>query len=306
MIEIVILGTTAGAPTKERGHSALAIKHEGKVYLFDCGENTQRQARIAGISLLKIKSIFITHWHADHFAGLLGLIQTMALLERKEPLYIFGPKPGKLIVDTLKKLNEYAHFVSPIHLGYDLIVREVEDGLVLAEDDVIVEATKAIHTLPAVSYRFTEKDKPGRFNLKKAKELGLKPPQYGELQRGNTVKAGKRTIKPSDVLGESRPGPKFVYTGDTGYNESLIKFAAGVDLLIHEATYTSELEDQGTKVGHATAKQAAEIAKKAKVKELLLTHFSSRYKDTTDHLDEAKEVFENTKTAKDFAKIILK
>src|SRR3989344_929227 len=125
MIELAILGTTAGAPTKERGHSAVAVKHNGKAYLFDCGENAQRQARMADISLLKIKSIFITHWHADHFAGLLGLIQTMALLERTESLYIFGPKPGKLIVETLRKLNEQAHFVSKIHLGYDLIVREV-------------------------------------------------------------------------------------------------------------------------------------------------------------------------------------
>ena len=305
MIELTILGTTAGAPTKERGHSATAVKHNGKAYLFDCGENTQRQAKIAGISLLKIKSIFITHWHADHFAGLIGLIQTMALLERKEPLYIFGPKPGKLIVDTILKLNEQAHFIEKLNLGYDLIVREVEEGLVLAEGEIIVECTKALHTLPAVSYKFSEKDKPGRFNLKAAKSLGLKPPQLGELQRGNIQKVGSKTIKPSDVMGEPRPGLKFVYSGDTGYNEQLVKFAEGVDLLIHEATYTEEMAEQGKMRGHSTAAQAATIAKKAKVKELLLTHFSSRYKDTKGHLAEAKKIFKNTKIAQDFASIEL-
>ncbi len=306
MIEITVLGTTAGAPTKERGHSAVAVKHNGKAYLFDCGENAQRQAKIAGISLLKIKSIFITHWHADHFAGLVGLIQTMALLERKAPLYIFGPKPGKLIVDTINRLNEQAHFASQLNLGYDLIVREVEEGLVLAEDDIIVECTKALHTLPAVSYKFAEKDKPGRFNLKKAKSLGLKPPQFGELQRGNNQKVGAKIIKPSDVMGEPRPGLKFVYSGDTGYNENLAKFAAGADLLIHEATYTEEMLEEGKMRGHSTATQAAAIAKKAKAKELLLTHFSSRYKNTKGHLVEAQKVFKNTKTASDMLKIILK
>ncbi|HIK01004.1 TPA: ribonuclease Z [archaeon] len=306
MFELTILGTTAGAPTKERGHSAIALKHEGKVYLFDCGENAQRQARIAGISLFKINAIFITHWHADHFAGLIGIIQTMALLERKEPLYIYGPKPAKIIIETLRKLDEYAHFAGPIHLGYDLIVKEIESGLVYSGENCIIEAIPSIHSVSGVSYKFSEKDKPGKFNVKKAKQLGLKPVQFGELQRGNNVKVENKVVKPSDVMGAPRPGLKIVYSGDTAYNSEMVKFASEVDLLIHEATYTSELSDQAKEVGHTTAKEAAEIAKKAKVKNLLLTHFSSRYKDTKVFSQEARKIFKNTEVAKDLMKITLK
>ncbi len=306
MIEIDILGTAAGAPTKERGHPAISVKHEGSIYLFDCGENAQRQMKIAGISLLKIKAIFITHWHADHFAGLIGLMQTMALLERKQPLYIFSPKPGKAIVMTLQRLNNRIHFVGPVDMDYKLIVKEISKGKVFADDRINVEAMPAIHSIPSVAYKFSENDRPGRFNVEKATALGLKPHQFGELQKGRNAKANGKTIKPSDVMGEPRPGLKIVYTGDTAYCKKLIKFAEFADLLIHEATYTIEFEEQARKVGHSTAWQAAEIAKKANVKKLVLVHFSSRHKDAEAIYAEAKDVFENTELGHDFMKIVLK
>ena len=306
MIELTILGTTSGMPTKQRAHSAIALKHGGDIYLFDCGENTQRQARLAGLSLVKIWAIFITHWHADHFAGILSLFLTMSMLERREPLYIFGPKPAKLIVESLQKLDSYAHFSEHSRLNYKLVIKEVESGLVYEGEDFKVECIPAPHAVKGVSYKFAMNDKPGRFNVKEAKKLGLKPVQFGELQRGNTVKVGNKTIKPSDVMGEPRQGLKVVYTGDTMYNENLVGFAKGADLLIHEATFTSELAELARQYSHVTAKEAAEIAKKANVKKLLLTHFSPRYKDTSQHLDEAKKVFKNTEAAKDLMKIVLK
>ena len=306
MIELTILGTTAGVPTKERGHSAIAVKYDGAIYLFDCGENTQRQMKIAGLSIFKTKAIFITHWHADHFAGLIGIIQTMALLERKEPLYIYGPKPAKQILEAIEKIDAYAHFAEKINRGYEIIVKEISEGAVYETGKFAISSIPLKHSIPSVSYKFAEKEKPGRFNVKEAKKLGLKPVQFGELQRGNSVRVESRLIKPSDVMGEPRPGVRFVYTGDTAYNEKLIEFSKGVDLLIHEATYASELEEQAKETLHATAKQAAEIAKKAKVKKLLLTHISPRYKDAKVILPEAKKVFKNTELAKDFMKIELK
>ncbi len=317
MIELTILGTTAGVPTIERGHSALALKYGSDIFLFDCGENTQRQMKIADLSIFKTKAIFITHWHADHFAGLLGFLQTMTLLERKEPLHIFGPKPAKEVVQAIREIDTVAHIGHRGNLGYELIVNEASAGKIYEGETFVVEAIPAVHSIPAVSYKFAEKDKPGRFNLKEAKKLGLKPPQFGELQRGNIQKVaftgvsrsardGYKTIKPSDVMGEPRPGLKIVYTGDTAYNEKLVGFAKDVDLLIHEATYTSEFEELSKFNWHSTAKEAAEIAKKAKVKKLLLTHLSARYKDGSEILIEAKKTFKNSELAVDFMKISLK
>ncbi len=306
MFELTILGTTAGVPTKERGHSAIALKYESEIFLFDCGENTQRQMKIADLSIVKTKAIFITHWHADHFAGLLGLLQTMTLLERKEPLHIFGPQPAQKVIDAIREIDTLAHLGHRGDLGYELIVTEIRSGKVYEGEKFVVEAIPAAHSIAGISYKFSEKDKPGRFNVKEAKKLGLKPPQFGELQRGNSAKVGDKIIKPSDVMGEPRPGLRIVYTGDTGYNERLIKFAEGADLLMHEATYTSELADQAHKNGHSTANEAAEIAKKAKVKKLLLTHLSARYKNPKEILDEANKIFKNSEVAKDLMKVILK
>ena len=306
MIELTMLGTTSGVPTRERGHSAIALKYEGEIFLFDCGENAQRQMKIADLSLVKTKAIFITHWHADHFAGLLGLLQTMTLMERKESLYIFGPKPAQKIIESIREIDTVAHMGHRGNLGYDLVVKEVESGNVYEGEKFVVEAIPAVHSIPAISYKFAEKDKPGRFDIKEAKKLGLKPPQFGELQRGNIQTVGAKTIKPSDVIGEPRPGLKIVYSGDTAYNENLIKFAAGADLLIHEATYASDLSELSKENRHSTAAEAAEIAKKAKVKKLLLTHLSARYKTPKEILEEAKKTFKNSEAAMDLMKFVLK
>lgn len=301
MIELTFLGTTAGKPTRDRGHPAIALKHNGEILLFDCGENTQRQLIHADLSPMKIDRIFITHWHADHFAGLLGLIQTMSLQGRTRPLYIYGPKKTKKFIDSITKLG---HF----HLTFSVKPKELEGEyeIVAAEPGYTVYSTPVIHGVETLAYRFEEPEKPGKFDVKKAKSLGIQEQQFKILQAGKSVRVPNGKVKPDDVLGPARKGLVVVYSGDTGRCENLIELAKGADLLIHESTYTEELGDKAQDRDHSTAKQAAEAAKKAQVKKLILTHISGRYKDPKPLLDEAKQVFKNTEIAEDLMKVALK
>jgi ribonuclease Z len=299
MFSITFLGTSSGTPTVARAHSAIALQLDGEIILFDCGEGTQRQMMKAKTSMMKVRRIFITHWHADHSLGLGGLIQTMSLLGRTEALEIYGPSGTK---KYMKSLLDVGHF----NPKYQLRVNELKDGEKVEAKGYTVLAIDAKHSVPALSYRMDEPQKPGKFDRKKAESFGLKPPQFGELQRGNTQKVGRKTIKPSDVMGPPREGASFVYSGDTAYNESLVKLSKKATVLVHESSFANDKKDFAKEVLHSTAEDAATVAKKAGVKSLVLTHISPRYLETDVLLKEASKIFKNTTIVKDFDKLEFK
>ncbi len=298
MIEIIFLGTCSGIPTKYRSHPAIALVRNGEILLFDCGEGTQRQLTFANLSIMKISKIFITHFHADHFAGLMALPQSMLLLNRKKPLYIYGPEGIDEIGEVILKLAGY-------ELDFEIRFIEANEGVVCKEKNYMIKAIEVNHSIPTLAYCYEENPK-RKFLVEKAKAMGLKPgPWYKKLQMGEEVLYEGKLIKPDDVT-KIVKGKKIVYSGDTTYCEKLIDFAKDADLLIHEATYASNMQKKAREVMHSTCIDAAKIAKKANAKKLILTHISARYKDASKLLEEAKKIFKNTEIAKDFMKIVLK
>lgn len=303
MIEITFLGTVSGIPTKDRNHPAIILEYYGEqkdTLLFDCGEGTQKQLMIAGISFMDVDKIFISHWHADHFAGLIGLIQTMNLERRRKPLVIFGPEAERFVSDI-------------VDLGYFGLRFEIEAVNVPFEGDEITKIFEAeeyevysvpnLHTVPSVAYAFQEKTR-WNIDLEKLKKLGLKRGAWlKKLKEKEKVEREGKIVKLQEVS-NPKPGLKVVYSGDTKPCRTVEKISENADLLIHDSTFIEE--DVTEKVHHADAKAAAKIAKAANVKQLILTHFSRRYRDLKPLEEEAREVFENTKAAHDFMKVKLK
>ena len=298
---VIFLGTGGSWPTVKRNVSAIAVKRGGEILLFDCGEGTQRQIQRSGLSYMQIKSIFISHFHGDHFLGLPGLIQTMQLNDRKEPLTIYGPRGISRIVEIVKNLGYFRP-------SYEIVGKDVDEGDEIRFNGYSVRPFRVEHNVPALGYVLEEDMRPGRFNKKKALELGIpEGPLFGRLQRGESIKLKDgRVITPDMVLGPPRPGRKVVYTGDTKPCNKVVEFARNADLLIHDATFLSDLEDVAIEYGHSTARQAAEIAKEANVDKLVLTHISPRYMDERLIEKEAKEVFKNSIVARDFLKLEVK
>jgi ribonuclease Z len=303
MIEITFLGTVSGIPTKDRNHPAIVLEYYGeqkKTLLFDCGEGTQRQLLIAGISFMDIDNIFITHWHADHFAGLIPLIQTMNLEKRRKALYIFGPEAERFVADIVDLGYFGLRFpVEAVNVPFE----GEEITKVFEEDEFEVHSVPTLHTVPSVAYAFVEKSR-WNIDLQKLKKLGLERGAWlKKLKRdGEAVYKGK--IVKLEQVAEKKPGLKVVYTGDTKPCQTVAKIAQEADLLIHDGTFLEE--DATEKAHHADAKAAAKIAKQAKVKQLILTHISRRYKDVKPIEEQAKKVFENTIVAHDFLKVRLK
>jgi len=300
-LRIIFLGTSGSWPTIKRGAPSIAIKRSGEVILFDCGEGTQRQLQKSNLSYMQISKIFITHFHGDHFLGMPGLIQTMQLNDRETPLNIYGPKGMNILVKQLLSLG----YFSP---NYKIISHEVDEGTILDFNEYTISIIRVKHGVPTIAYCFEEKLRPGKFNKPKALKLGIpEGPLYSKLQRGKeiTLDNGKK-IKPSMVLGPPRKGRKIVISGDTNPIKKMIDFAKGADILIHEATFDSSYEDISGDYGHSTSKQAADIAKKAKVNKLLLTHISPRYLNSSVIQNEAREVFKNSYAVKDFQEIDVK
>lgn len=297
MLRITFLGTGGTLPTPNRNPSAILINREGELMLFDCGEGTQQQMMRAKTGM-KVNSVFITHFHADHFLGIPGLIQTMSFNGRTEPLDIYGPAWTKQMVKLLIELGYYK-------LEFKINAHELEDGEVIDKGDYHIKAVGTDHGIPSLGYVLEEKRRTGRFNREKAIELGIPVgPLFSRLQKGEAVTINGRTILPSQVVGKSRPGRKIVYSGDTRPCESIEKASAGADLLIHDGTLAEELKDWAVETKHSTAKEAALLAKKAKVKQLILTHISSRYSESTELLyHDAKSVFENVKIAEELMEI---
>lgn len=303
MIVITFLGTGSAIPSKERNHPAIVIEYFGKqkdTLLLDCGEGTQLQLQKAKISFMDIDKIFITHWHADHFAGLIGLIQTMNLEKRKKELKIFGPEAERFVSDILDLGYFGLRFpVKPISVPFDgeeiVKIDETEDFEILS--------IPVLHTVPAVAYCLKERDR-WNIDISKLKKLGLPRGKWlKELKKRGIANFKGREIKIEDVANK-RVGLKVVYTGDTKPCENVVKISLNADLLIHDGTFLEADEVKGK--AHADVKEAGKIAKKAKVKELILTNISRRYQDLKEIENTAKKVFENSRVAYDFMKIILK
>jgi len=299
-LNVIFLGTGGSIPTPKRGLSAIAIRRKTELLLFDCGEGTQRQMIQAGVGFHRKAKIFVTHMHGDHVLGLPGLLQTMSLLDRTKKLEIYGPQGIKAFVEAISQTVRFS-------LTFPVQVSEVEAGLVCEEKEYEVYAAQSDHIDHSLAYALIEKPRPGRFNIEKARSLGVpEGPLWSKLQGGSSVKLPSgRIVKPEMVLGPPRPGRKIVYTGDTRQSENLVKLAENADLLIHEATFDDELTERAVEDGHSTPGMAAETAKKAGVKRLVLTHISARYKDAGLLLEQARKVFVNTELAEDFLRLEL-
>jgi ribonuclease Z len=292
-MELIFLGTSSALPTNKRNHSAIALKAFGEVMLFDCGEGTQRQMARLKLSPMKVNQIFITHLHGDHFLGLPGMIQSMAFRGRKDPLHIYGPEGIIKTVKNIKNLGYYS-------LSFPIHAYEIRKGVVTETEGYVIKGCLMQHSIPNLAYSVEEKRSP-KFQKDKALELGLNPgPDFGKLQKGISVEINGKTINPEQVLGVERRGRKIVYSGDTNPCHEMVDFASHADVLIHESTFESAQEDKALKTGHSTTTHAAMIAKEAQVSQLILSHISTRYRDSDILKKEAKQIFDKVMVAEDF------
>jgi ribonuclease Z len=289
------LGTSAARPTVERNVSSIALVREGETMLFDCGEGTQRQMMRYGISFV-LEDIFFTHLHADHLIGVIGLMRTMALQGRTEPLRLWGPR------GTARQLRRASEF-GVERVGFKLDVFEVEPGQRIARDGYAIVPFAADHgTGPSLGFALVEDERRGRFNPDLAREIGIpEGPLWGKLHRGQPVALEDgRVIDPILLVGPTRSGRKVVISGDTRPVESTIEAARGADILVHEATFGDEEADRARETGHSTAREAGVVAARAGVRRLVLTHFSARYsRDASTLLAEAAAEFPHVSLARD-------
>jgi len=302
MLTLTFLGTSAARPTVERGVSALAVMREGETLLFDCGEGTQRQMMRYGVGFT-VADVFFTHFHADHFLGLTGLVRTLALQGRTEPLHLHGPRGAERYLGAALKLGVERS-------TFDVEIHELRPGDCLARGEYDLEVIEVRHGRDALGYAIREHQRLGRFDPERARELGVpEGPLWGRLHRGEPVEweevgegglATRRSADPAVLVGPPRPGRLVVYSGDTRPCESVVAAAEGADVLIHEATFGQEDQDRAKETEHSTALEAAQVALAAKVRRLVLTHLSARYSAIPDVLrDEAREVFRETTVARD-------
>ena len=292
-MKLVFLGTSAAQPSENRGLSCICLENDGEILMFDAGEASQIAYMKSGLGWNKKMKLFVTHMHGDHCIGILGLLQTMSMQKRSLPLEIFGPEGiEEFISENIKILN--------FGLSFPVLITIIKKGLVFKDKKFSIHCCNASHSVPAFSYLFEEKEKMGTFDVLKAKELGIpKGSMWSKLQSGNEVTVDGAVIKPEQVLGKKRPGKKIGISGDTMPTKELQEFFAECDYLVFDATYLNEKMQKAQETSHSTAKQAAILAKNAKVKNLILTHFSARYKNETEHLKEAQEIHDSVITARD-------
>jgi ribonuclease Z len=289
------LGTSAARPTVERNVSSIALLREGEAFLFDCGEGTQRQMMRYGITF-NLDDIFFTHFHTDHLLGVVGLLRTMSLQGRTEPLRLWGPAGADRMLKRAESLGSE-------RLAFGLDIRELTPG------DAIPRKGYLIHTFalehrgpPSIGYVIAEEERRGRFNPELAVSLGIpEGPLWGKIHRGESVTLDDgRIINPAELVGETRPGRRVVITGDTRPCAATILAAEGADLLVHESTFGDEESERAIETGHSTAREAAQVAKMAGVRRLVLTHVSARYtRDASQLEQEARSVFPDSRVAKD-------
>ena len=293
MIRVTFLGTAAARPTVRRNVSAIALQREGDSFLLDCGEGTQRQMMRYGTGFA-VRDVFVTHLHADHFLGITGLLRTMALQGRTDPLRIFGPEASR---GTL----EQAVSLGVDRVPFPLTIDELRAGsrVEYAEYDVV--AFPVDHRTSALGYAFVEHERLGRFDVERARALGVPEGElFGKLHMGEAVEVDGRRVEPADVVGTPRPGRVVVYAGDTCPCEATIEIAKGASLLIHEATFGDDEAERARQTYHSTARGAAALASEAGVRRLYLTHVSARYSDDPSALEaEAREAFPGAVIARD-------
>ena len=292
-LSVTFLGTSSAAPTKDRGLPAIALRREGEVILMDCGEGVQRQVLALGIGLGKNMTILVTHLHGDHVSGLLGLLQTMSLAQRRKPLDIVGPPK---LLKWLKVTSDLLH----IGLTFPIRFTKAVPGALLRTDGFRVRTRKAVHSVEAYAYVVEELARPGVFHPEKARELGIPEGKlWSKLQKGRPIKVDGKIIEPSLVTGPPRMGRKVGYSGDTRPSPKLARFFFGCDLLIFDSTFSAKDGDKALERMHSTCTEAAHLARTARVKRLALTHFSARYTSPSALVREARKIFPNTVAARD-------
>jgi ribonuclease Z len=294
MLSLLFLGTSASRPTVERNVSSLVVVREGETMMFDCGEGTQRQMMRYGVSF-SLADIFFTHFHADHVLGVVGLMRTMALQGREEPMRLWGPRGAARV------LRRAADF-GVERVGFRVETEELEPGVTIPRAGYSIVAYATEHGGPALGYAIVEEERRGRFNPQLARELEIpEGPLWGKLHRGESVTLGDgRVIEPSTLVGPTRPGRRVVISGDTRPCEGTVELARGADVLVHEATFADEEAARAVETGHATAREAAIVARRAGARRLVLTHFSARYsRDPGELVQQAQQEFREVVAARD-------
>lgn len=296
-LTVTFLGTSSAAPSRSRGLPSIAIQREADLIIMDCGEGIQRQLLGLGLGLNNDTTILITHLHGDHVTGLLGLLQTMSLAQRRKELTIVAPPA---LLEWLQLTSKLLH----IGLTFEIRFVPVRSGTVLRTNHFDVKATKAEHSVEAFCYLIREHHRPGVFFPGKARKLGIPEGNlWSRLQKGRMVTLGRRKIDPRLVMGPPRPGRAIGYSGDTRPSKRLAKFFHDTDLLVFDSTFASRDSEKALERKHCTSVEAAEVAKEARAKKLILTHFSARYKNISALVREARSVFPATVAAKDGLRI---
>jgi ribonuclease Z len=286
-LSLFFAGTAGSVPTARRGLPAILLRAGGERILFDCGEGTQQQL-LRSVGLPDLDAIFLTHFHLDHWLGLIGMVKTFDLRARERPLRIFGPPGLHRLFTTLRPLIG--------RTAYPLELAELGRHDEVPFGGYVISAFPVKHRVEAYGYAFVEHDRPGRFDVDAARALGVRPgPDFGRLQHGETVGG----VRPEQVMGEARRGRRLVISGDTAPCQAIEAFAEGADVLVHEATFLEEERARARDTAHSTARQAAELARDAGVRLLALTHLSTRY-FPREVRDEARAVFERTVVPRDF------
>ena len=290
-LSVAFLGTGGAVPSARRSTASVLVARGGERLMFDCGEGTQRQLQ-KSLGLVQVDEIYLTHFHADHFLGLPGLLKTYDLTDREAPLTVYGPRGLRDLFETLGRLIG--------RIGFRLDLVELEVGDVMELEGAVIRPFEVAHGVRALGYALVEDERPGRFDLEEAKRLGVpEGPAFAALQRGEEVAGADGPVSPGQVVGEARPGRTIAITGDTGPCRATVEAARGAELLVHDASFSEEEAQRALDTGHSTVGQAAAIAHEAEVKMLALVHISSRY-HVGGVLDEAREVFEPAVAPRDF------
>ena len=311
-MQVTFLGTSSGVPTRARNVSAVALRlpQRSELWLFDCGEGTQHQFLRSDLRVSQLRRIFVTHMHGDHVFGLPGLLASLGLAGTCSGIDLYGPDP-------LRDYHEGVLRTSSTRIGYPLRSHRVKEAassgsLLLDDGDISVRCTPLTHRVPAYAYRVDQKPRPGRFDVEKARALGIPPgPIYAELKAGRSVSLDDgRIINGASLCGPERPGCSLVYCTDTVFSEAAVELATGADLLIHESTFAHAEAEMAFARQHSTSTMAAQTALAAGVKQLMLTHLSPRYMPGNpvtpdDLLAEARAIFPATELARDFLSVEL-
>ena len=286
LLRVTFLGTSAAQPTVHRNLSGIAVKADTDLLLFDCGEGSQRQMIRFGTGF-SVDAVFFTHFHADHFLGIIGFVRTLGMGGRETPLTLYGPAPARRILQN-------ALFLGTERLDFPVEIKELKDGDTVQRTNYLVRAVGVDHRVNGLGYVLEEHTRPGRFEVAKALSLGVPSgPAFGQLQKGHPVTLANGTVvSPDQVLGPSRPGRKLVISGDTRPCDRLAAAAANADVLVHEATFSDDEQARALETRHSTAREAGTVARAAGAKRLVLTHLSSRHDvDPGKLLEQAKESF---------------